>query len=86
MTAPNPAKLTALRYRADGPEVYVHALLQLVKLARDSADEFTFGPLALSDCERDGLSVTGPDLAGPIAVLSLVPGLAKVDDGDTRPG
>ena len=72
-------ELTRLLYRGDGPAAYAAALLALTRHARDSTDEFTFGPLRLLDCERDGLSLTGPDLAGPIGVLSTVPGLATVD-------
>lgn len=73
------AEPTRLHYRAEAGYVYADALLRLVVHARDSADDFTFGPLRLADCERDGLTVTGPDLAGPIAALSTVPGLAQVD-------
>lgn len=71
--------LTRLHYRGESPAVYADALLRLIQLARDGNDDFTFGPLRLTDCERDGLELSGPDLSAPIATLSLVPGLAQVD-------
>lgn len=73
------AEPTTLHYRADRPDAYADALLRLVRYARDSSDDFRFGPTRLLDCERDGLHVTGPDLSGPINALTLVAGLAQVD-------
>lgn len=70
---------TQLHYRADQADVYAEALLRAVRHARKSTEDFTFGPLKLADCERDGLVIGGPDLAGITAVLATVPGLAQVD-------
>ncbi len=74
-----PGELTRVHYRGDGPHAYADALLRLVRLARTGDDDFTFGPTRLAHCERDGLTLTGPDLAAPMAALTLVPGLAQTD-------
>ncbi len=68
-----------VHYRADRPDAYAAALLALIRHARDSTDDFSFGPLRLADLDRDGLTVTGPDLSGPLLALSTIPGLAPVD-------
>lgn len=73
------AEPTRVHLRADRPDAYADALLRLVEHARASTDEFTFGPLRLLDCERDGLLLTGPDLGEALRLLTLVPGLAVVD-------
>ena len=70
---------TRITYRADNPGAYASAILALMRLARDTSDDFTFGPLRLDELERDGLDVGGPDLAGVIAALVTIPGLAPVD-------
>ncbi len=72
-------ELTRLHYRADGPAAYAAALLALVRHARASNDDFRFGPTRLLDCERDGLSLVGPDLSGPLGILTTIAGLAQVD-------
>lgn len=69
------AEPTVVHYLGDGPDAYAEALLRLVRHARASADDFTFGPLRLADAERDGLAVGGPDLVEVLALLSTVPGL-----------
>lgn len=71
--------LTRLHYRADSPDAYALALLRLIEHARASTDDFTFGPLSLAACERDGLTVTGPDLSGPVGVLAAISGLAQLE-------
>ncbi len=73
------ADLTHYRYRADNPDVYAVAILALVEHARDSNDDFTFGPMSLTDCVRSGLDITGPDLAAIHVILSAISGLAPVD-------
>lgn len=70
---------THIRFRGDGPDALAAALVAVLRHARDSADEFTFGPLSLADLERDGLDIGGPDLSGVMQVLALVPGLAHVE-------
>ncbi len=70
--------LTQVTYRADSPAAYADAVLRLVALARDSADDFTFYPISLDELDRDGLTVVGPDLQAAIAALTLVAGLAPV--------
>jgi len=80
-TAPPVARppLTRLHYRADTPDVYAVALTRLVRHARESSDDFSFGPVRVADCIRDGLTLTGPDLTGPVGVLAAITGLAQVD-------
>lgn len=70
---------TRLRYRADRPDVYAEAILALVEHARDSSDDFTFGPLRLADCVRSGLELMGPDLTDAIVILSAIPGIDQAD-------
>ncbi len=70
---------TRLRYRADRPDVYAEAILALVQHARDSDDDFTFGPLRLADCVRSGLELSGPDLAEPMVILSAIAGIDQAD-------
>lgn len=66
------------RYRGDGPDALAAAIAALLRHARDSDYDYTFGPLRLADLERDGLSVEGPDLGHAMTVLAAVPGLALV--------
>jgi hypothetical protein len=72
-------ELTQLRFRADGPDVYATALLRLISYARTSTDDFTFGPVSISDCVRDGISLKGPDLFGAVGVLAAISGLSQVE-------
>ncbi len=74
-TRPEVSRVT---FRADGPAAYADAILRLVRLARESADDFTFYPVSLDALERDGLTVEGPDLQAALAEMTLVPGLAPV--------
>ncbi len=68
-----------VRYRGDGPDALAAALVAVIRHARDSADDFTFGPLSLAELERDGLDIGGPDLAGVMQALVQIPGLAHID-------
>ncbi len=74
------AEPTRVHYRGDGPEVMAAAIVAVMRYARESSDDFTFGPLRLDDLERDGLEIGGPDLGGVMNVLTLIPGLAQVDN------
>lgn len=71
--------LTRLTFRADSPDAYAAAIVALVRLARRTKHDFTFGPLRLVDCARDGLIITGPDLTAAVNVLAAVTGLTQVD-------
>lgn len=75
-----PDRLHCQHFRADTPTGYAAALLALIRHARDSSDDYTFGPVNLAACDRDGLTVTGPDLAGPHGILAGVAGLAQLDE------
>ncbi len=66
-------------YRGDSPETLTEALLAVIMYARDSEDDFKFGPLKLSALNRDGLRVEGDDLSGVKDVLSGISGLAIVE-------
>jgi hypothetical protein len=58
--------------------VYAQALLELAIYAREHADNFTVGPpLDVAALEHQGLTVTGPDLAGVREMLSKIPGLTQ---------
>ncbi len=70
---------TRVRFRGDGPDVLAAAVAAVLHHARDSSDDYTFGPLRLDELERDGLVIGGPDLAGVMAVLATIPGLAHID-------
>ncbi len=83
--ASSPPNVTRLHYRADSPAGYADALLRLIRLARESSDDFSFGPVRLADCERDGLDVSGPDLSAAMAALTLVPGLAVIETAPATP-
>ena len=45
--------------------------------ARSHSDDFAFGPLDLGSLERNGLTISGPDLAAVRKVLAKVPGLTE---------
>lgn len=68
-----------LRYRGDSPDALANAVLALIEHARVSTDEFTFGPLRLSDLERDGLLIDGENLGPVMTALATVAGIAQVD-------
>lgn len=69
----------AVHYRGDGPYALATAVVAVLRHARTSTDNFSFGPLRLSDLERDGLLIEGPDIGNVMTVLAAVPGLAIVD-------
>ena len=66
-----------VRYRAESRFTYANALFELVTHARRSGDDFSFGPAELGALERNGLTVSGPDLAAVRKVLAKIPGLAE---------
>jgi hypothetical protein len=68
-----------LHYRGDGPDALANAIVALLRHARASRDNFTFGPLRLADLERDGLTVDGEDIGQVMTLLAGVPGIAQVD-------
>lgn len=70
---------TVVRFRGDGPDALAAAIAAVLRHARDTKDDFTFGPLRLDELERDGLQIAGPDLAGVMQVLATIGGLAHID-------
>ncbi len=73
------AEPTRIRYRGDSPVALAAAVVALLRHARESSDDFTFGPLRLLELERDGLELAGPDLGGAMTVLAGVPGIAQTE-------
>lgn len=73
------ADLTRIHFRGDTTAALIDAVLRLTRHARESNDDFTFGPVSITALLRDGLTLTGPDLTDPLAILAAVPGLAQVD-------
>jgi hypothetical protein len=73
-------EMTSLRYRGVMRLAYSVALLLLMEHARDTKDDFSFGPWDLDALEGQGLVVSGPDLAGARKVLDGVPGLFLSDE------
>lgn len=74
MTAPAEAVRT-LRYRAVMNLAYSVALLHLLEYARESREDFEYGPMDLNAIEDQGLTVSGPRLSGVMKVLEGIPGL-----------
>ncbi len=72
--------MASQRYRATSPITYATALLALVRYARTSDHDFTFGPVRLADAVRSGLDVTATDLSPIQVMLAAIPGLAPADD------
>jgi hypothetical protein len=71
--------VTTLRYRALQRYSYARALLALTELARSSpGPAFSFGPMDLGALERNGMVVTGDDLAAVQQALTAVPGVVQV--------
>lgn len=70
--------MTTLRYRALQRYSYARALLALTELARTGPPGFEFGPMDLGSMERNGLTVTGDDLASVSQVLARVPGVVEL--------
>lgn len=66
-------------YRGDGPTALASAVTALLQHARDTDDDFEFGPLRLADLERDGLLIEGDNLTRVSTVLAAIPGIAAVD-------
>jgi hypothetical protein len=77
-----PAGPNTLRYFTDETAAYALALVLLMEYARSHPrEEFVFGPFELAKLKAGGLVLSGPDLAGPAAVLSRVEGLAQHEPG-----
>lgn len=68
---------STVRYRAESRFTYAAALFELVMYARSHSDDFAFGPLDLGSLERNGLTISGPDLAAVRKMLAKVPGLTE---------
>ncbi len=64
-------------FRADTTEGYVEAVLELIRLARESDLDFTFGPMKIEELRQTGLTVSGPDASKAKAALSAIRGLAE---------
>lgn len=65
-------------YCADQSASYVLAIILLMEYARGhKGEEFAWYPLDAVAMRDGGLFVSGPDLAGPAAVLAGVPGLVE---------
>ena len=68
---------STVRYRAESRFTYANALFELVMYARAHSDDFTFGPTDLGALERNGLTISGPDLTAVRKMLAKVPGLTE---------
>lgn len=68
---------TTVRYRAGSRFTYAMALFELVIYARASKDDFAFGPTKLDMLERNGLTISGPDLTGVRMILAKIPDLIE---------
>lgn len=79
MTTPAEATRT-LRYRAVMNLAYSVALLYLLEHARQTREEFEFGPMDLAALEDQGLTVSGPRLDSVEKVLAGIPGLYLSDE------
>lgn len=69
-----------VRYWADSTIPLAHAIVELVRYARsheDDLDQFEFGPLDVQAMREQGLTVSGPRLAGVTRLLEQVPGLHR---------
>lgn len=66
-------------FRGDSPAALAAAVVALLTHARDTDNDFTFGPLMLSELERDGLLLDGPDVGHAVTILAAVPGIAAVE-------
>ena len=54
---------------------YSAALLRLLEYARESREDFEYGPMRLTALDNQGLTVCGPQLDGVRKVLAEIPGL-----------
>jgi hypothetical protein len=64
-----------IRYRAVMRLSYSVALLHLLEYARESREEFEYGPMSLAALDNQGLTICGPKLDGVQKVLADIPGL-----------
>lgn len=69
-----------LRYRAVMSLAYSVALLYLLEYARESGDDFEYGPMSLEALQDQGLVVSGSRLEGVQRVLAEIPGLYLSDE------
>ena len=70
-----------VRFRAETRVSYAHALVALVKRARNGTGDSVFGPLSLKALEDQGLTVSGPGIRGwADDFLAEVPGLHLADE------
>jgi hypothetical protein len=69
------------RYYADTSLSYALAAIALFEYARTHRGEFVFGPMDVEAMKQAGLTISGPDLAGPAEVLSGVLGLVEQATG-----
>jgi hypothetical protein len=69
-----------VRFRGDSTASLARAVLEVITYARFTTDEFKFGPLDLNRMFRDGLLLSGPDLAGVTKLLDKLPGLVRSED------
>jgi hypothetical protein len=68
------------RYRAVSRLVYSQAFEKLLVYARESDEDFTFGPTDFDALDGHGLTVSGPDLNGVREVLAGQAGLTETPD------
>lgn len=81
MTSPAmEAPANTIRYRAVMRLAYAVAMLNLLEYARESGDDFEYGPMDLDLLEAHGLTVSGPRLEGVQKVLGEIPGIYPSDD------
>jgi hypothetical protein len=65
------------RFFADGRIPLAHAVVALVRHARESEDDFDIGPLHLGTMAESGLVISGPDADSAAEVVARIPGLAE---------
>jgi hypothetical protein len=70
------------RFYADSRIPLAHAIAALVIHARDSEDDFEFGPLDLATLAESGLDISGPDADSAAQVVGRIPGLVEVAQPD----
>lgn len=71
--------MQTVRYRSGIRLAYAVALLALMEHARQSGEDFEYGPLDLSAAEDQGLVISGHDVSGAELALAGIPGLYRSD-------
>lgn len=79
MSTPAEAVRT-IRYRAVMDLAYDVGLLYLLEHARESGDDFEYGPMDRDALHDQGLTVSGTRLEGVEKVLAEIPGLYPSDE------